>query len=101
MRRMKKELKTTETKSIDDSNMNDSCLILQTIWRQKYAEKLFNIKKTEQATLLGMVTEFIYLSSCISFIIIRFYHEENYRLIIISMTEIRKGVIYNSNINKN
>ena len=60
MGRMKKELKPTETKLINDNNnLNDSCLIIQTIWRQKYAEKLFNTKKTEQEKLLGMVREVV------------------------------------------
>jgi hypothetical protein len=59
MQRMKTQLKTTEIKSINDNNFNDSCLVIQTIWRQKYAEKLFNEKKTENAKMLSMVNEFV------------------------------------------
>ncbi|CAF0723079.1 unnamed protein product [Rotaria sp. Silwood1] len=55
MRQMKNELKTKEMKSLNDNNLGDSCLIIQTIWRQKYAEKLFDRKKTENAKLLGMI----------------------------------------------
>ncbi|CAF4657883.1 unnamed protein product [Rotaria sp. Silwood1] len=55
MRQMKNELKTKEMKSLNDNNLDDSCLIIQTIWRQKYAEKLFDRKKTENAKLLGMI----------------------------------------------
>ncbi|CAF4366663.1 unnamed protein product, partial [Adineta steineri] len=55
MHRMKNEVKITETKLINDNHLNDSCLIIQTIWRQKYAEKLFDEKKIEQQKLLGMV----------------------------------------------
>jgi hypothetical protein len=58
MRRMKAEVKKTETKLINENNLDDSCLIIQTIWRQKYAEKLFNTKKIENAKILGMVNEF-------------------------------------------
>jgi hypothetical protein len=56
MHQMKRELKTTEAKSTNDNNLNDSCVIIQTIWRQKYAEKLFHKKKIEEAKLLGMVS---------------------------------------------
>ncbi|CAM4771441.1 unnamed protein product [Rotaria magnacalcarata] len=55
MRQMKNELKTKEMKSISDSNLEDSCVIIQTIWRQKYAEKLFNRKKIETAKLLNTI----------------------------------------------
>ncbi len=63
MQRMKTQLKTTEIKSIHENNLNDSCLVLQTIWRQKYAEKLFHTKKIENAKMLGMVNEFILYQS--------------------------------------
>jgi hypothetical protein len=65
MHRMKKELKTKETKLINDDDLNESCLIIQTIWRQKYAEKLLNTKKIEQAKLLGMVREIMFVYSLI------------------------------------
>ncbi|UJR26060.1 hypothetical protein I4U23_007406 [Adineta vaga] len=55
MRRTKKDLKIVETKVINDDNLHDSCLIIQTIWRQKYAEKLFHRKKIQHAKLLGMI----------------------------------------------
>ncbi|CAF1118521.1 unnamed protein product [Adineta steineri] len=55
MHRMKNEVKITETKLINDNHLNDSCLIIQTIWRQKYSEKLFYEKKIEQQKLLGMI----------------------------------------------
>ncbi|CAF2358990.1 unnamed protein product [Rotaria sp. Silwood2] len=55
MRQMKNELKTKEMMSFNDNNLEDSCLIIQTVWRQKYAEKLFDRKKTENAKLLGMI----------------------------------------------
>ncbi|CAF0820478.1 unnamed protein product [Rotaria sordida] len=55
MRQMKNELKIKEMKSINDNNIEDSCLIIQTIWRQKYAEKLFDRKKIENEKLLGMI----------------------------------------------
>ncbi|CAF3283444.1 unnamed protein product [Rotaria socialis] len=55
MRQMKNELKTKEMKSISDNNLEDSCVIIQTIWRQQYAEKLFNRKKIEKAELLNMI----------------------------------------------
>jgi hypothetical protein len=58
MRRMKAEVKTTETKLINKNNLNENCLIIQTIWRQKHAEQLFDKKKTENARILDMVNEF-------------------------------------------
>lgn len=54
MRQMKNELKI-QTKLIDEQKLEDSCLVIQTIWRQKHAEKLFNKKKIENDELLGMV----------------------------------------------
>ncbi len=63
MQRMKTQLKTTAIKSIHENNLNDCCLVLQTIWRQKYAEKLFHTKKIENAKMLGMVNEFILYQS--------------------------------------
>ena len=60
MHQMKNETKITEINSINDNNLHDSCLIIQTIWRQKYAEKLFNEKKIEKAKLLGMVGEIVF-----------------------------------------
>ena len=59
MRRMKTQLKTTEAKSTNENNLHESCLIIQIIWRQKYAEKLFSIKQIENAKLLGLVNTFI------------------------------------------
>jgi len=57
MHQMKTQLKTTEIKLINDNNLNNSCLVIQTIWRQKYAEKLFHAKKIDNAKILGMVNE--------------------------------------------
>lgn len=59
MQRMKTQSKNLETKSISDNQLNESCLIIQTIWRQKYAEKLFDEKKIDNAKILGMVNEII------------------------------------------
>lgn len=59
MRLMKSKPKNQEMKSISDHNLENNCLIIQTIWRQKYAQKLFNIKKTENAKLLGMVRDIL------------------------------------------
>ncbi len=58
MRRMKADVKTTGTKLINENNLDENCLIIQTIWRQKYAEQLFNKKKIENAKILGMVNVF-------------------------------------------
>jgi hypothetical protein len=99
MGRMKRELKMTETKSVDDNNINESCLVIQTIWRQKYAEKLFNLKKIEKETLLGLVREITFLFYELYFS--RYYLEEKYRGMVVSMIEIRKDVIYKYNISKN
>ncbi|CAF0896390.1 unnamed protein product [Adineta ricciae] len=55
MRQMKKDVKTVETKAINDNNLGDSCLIIQTIWRQKSAEKRFHQRKLEHVKLLDMV----------------------------------------------
>ena len=55
MHQMKNESKTKETESSDDHSLGTACLIIQTIWRQKYAEKLFNDRKADEARLLNMV----------------------------------------------
>ncbi|CAF0994003.1 unnamed protein product [Adineta ricciae] len=55
MRQMKKDVKTVETKAFNDNNLSDSCLIIQTIWRQKNAEKRFHQRKLEHVKLLDMV----------------------------------------------
>lgn len=59
MRRMKTHTKTIESKNIGEKNVDESCRIIQTIWRQKYAEKLYREKKKENAQILGMVNELI------------------------------------------
>ena len=55
MHNMKNESKTNDAESNDDHSLGTACLIIQTIWRQKYAEKLFNERKTDEARLLNMV----------------------------------------------
>lgn len=55
MRRMKTQLKVTQTKTVNDDNLHQCCLVIQTIWRQKYTEKLYQTKQIEQTLLLGMV----------------------------------------------
>lgn len=55
MHKMKNESKTKDTESSDDQSLDAACLIIQTIWRQKYAEKLFNDRKADEARLLNMV----------------------------------------------
>lgn len=69
MQRMKRQSKNTEIKSVDDNQLNESCLIIQTIWRQKYAEKLFYEKKLENAKMLGMVNNLSSSSLSINFLI--------------------------------
>ena len=59
MRRMKTQMKTTDTKLTNEDNFDESCLVIQTIWRQKYAEKVFQARKTENAKMLGMVNELL------------------------------------------
>lgn len=57
MRRMKTQMKTTEVKVTTEENFDASCRVIQTIWRQKYAEKVYQRKKKEYAQILGMVDE--------------------------------------------
>ena len=59
MHRTKRESKIEESHFTDEKQLNDSCLVIQTIWRQKHAEKLFHAKKIEESQLLGMVRTLI------------------------------------------
>ncbi|CAF1111762.1 unnamed protein product [Didymodactylos carnosus] len=56
MKKMKNELKKPEEKlKTDVRELNVACRIIQTVWRQKHAEKLLSEKKDDEAKLLGMV----------------------------------------------
>lgn len=56
MRRMKNDLKKIEAKVTKDVDLAESCLVIQTVWRQRHASKVFNARKTAQTNLLGMVS---------------------------------------------
>lgn len=56
MFRMKNDSTKTEVK-----NFNESILIIQTVWRQKHAETLFEERKLEENLLLGMVKHRLFL----------------------------------------
>ena len=57
MRQMKKDVKTVEMKAINDNNFRERCVIIQTRWRQKSAEKRLHQRKLEHVKLLDMVRE--------------------------------------------
>lgn len=63
MRRMKTQTKTMEMKLTTEGDLDESCRVIQTIWRQKYAEKLFQRKKKDYAQMLGMVDEIYRIKS--------------------------------------
>lgn len=107
MRRMKTQTKTTtttttttESKSIAEKNLDESCRVIQTIWRQKYAETCFQRKKIENAQILGMVNELIgreFHSPICS----RLYLEETrLQILVNSMREKSKDEIFKNSISK-
>lgn len=59
MHRTKKESKIGESYPTDEKQLNEGCLVIQTIWRQKHAEKLFHAKKLEESQLLGMMVRIL------------------------------------------
>ena len=68
MRRMKTQTKTAEMKLTTEENLEENCRVIQTIWRQKYAEKLFQRKKKEHAQMFGMVDELFLIKSSLTLI---------------------------------
>jgi hypothetical protein len=62
MYRMKHDSTPMNMISNDETALDDACLIIQTVWRQVYAEKLFNRKKRAECQLLGMVRRMIGVS---------------------------------------
>ena len=102
MHRMKAEVKTTGTKLINKNNLDANCLIIQTIWRQKYAEQLFDRKKTENTRILDMVNEFSHLVIAPRFrLLFRSCLDEMFLLLGTSIVKIRRDRIYSCNTNRN
>lgn len=64
MLRMREESTKTDVETVDQKSFEESALIIQTVWRQKHAEKLFEERKLEESRLLGMVKKFQYFPRC-------------------------------------
>ena len=99
MHKTKKESNVEESQPTDEKQFNESCLIIQTIWRQKHAEKLFNAKRIAESELLGMARISSVTRSCQSTRLFRFYPRGKHRRRTRSTT-ISVDFIFNSNIKK-